>query len=42
MANKIYFYDEDYFKNINSEEKGYFLGFLYADGSITKKNRKQK
>jgi|AntAceMinimDraft_18_1070375.scaffolds.fasta_scaffold22457_2 hypothetical protein len=34
MANKIYFYDEDYFKNINSEEKGYFLGFLYADGYV--------
>lgn len=28
---------EDYFDNIDSEEKAYFLGFLYADGSNTGK-----
>jgi len=34
MANKIYYYDDDFFKNIDSEEKAYYLGFLYADGYI--------
>jgi hypothetical protein len=27
--------NENFFSDINSEEKAYFLGFLYADGSIT-------
>lgn len=25
----------DYFKNIDSEEKAYFLGFIFADGSVS-------
>jgi len=28
---------EDYFENINNEEKAYVLGFLYADGCNTRK-----
>jgi hypothetical protein len=28
-------YDESYFENIDSEDKAYFLGFIYADGCIT-------
>lgn len=27
--------DVDYFENINTEEKAYFLGLLYADGSLS-------
>lgn len=30
-----YFYNEDYFKTIDSANKAYWLGFLYADGCIT-------
>lgn len=29
-----YYYDEEYFKNINSPEKAYWLGFIAADGNI--------
>lgn len=32
-----YSYDEDYFSEINTSEKAYWLGFIYADGFITKK-----
>ena len=32
-----YKYNEDYFSNIDTEEKAYWLGFIYADGFITKK-----
>ncbi|EKY27011.1 hypothetical protein [Clostridium celatum] len=31
---KIYEYNEDYFKCIDSDEKAYWLGFICADGSI--------
>ena len=34
MANKIYFYDDNYFSTIDSEGKAYFLGLLYADGYV--------
>jgi hypothetical protein len=30
-------YNRDYFENINTEEKAYWLGFIAADGSITRK-----
>lgn len=35
-----YTYNHDFFENIDSEEKAYWLGFFYADGcvSINKKN----
>lgn len=29
-----YYVDENYFEEINTPEKAYWLGFLYADGSI--------
>ena len=29
-----YSLNEDYFENINSNNKAYILGFIYADGSI--------
>ena len=32
----------DFFEIIDSEEKAYWLGFIYADGSISNKKRKQK
>lgn len=32
-----YSYNEDYFSEVNTTEKAYWLGFIYADGFITKK-----
>ena len=29
--------NENYFEKIDSEEKAYFLGFIYADGSVSSK-----
>ena len=34
MASKKYFYDDNYFEKIDSEDKAYYLGFLYADGYV--------
>jgi len=34
--NRKYEHDEDFFKIIDTEEKAYWLGFLYADGYIIK------
>lgn len=34
MANKKYFYNDNFFEKIDSEEKAYFLGLLYADGYV--------
>lgn len=34
--NKIYDIDENYFENIDTEDKAYFLGFMYADGNVSK------
>lgn len=31
-----HFYNEDYFKVIDSEDKAYWLGFISADGSVSK------
>lgn len=33
--------DENFFENINTEEKAYWLGFLYADGSINERRTKE-
>jgi len=31
-------FNEDYFKKIDTEDKAYFLGFIVADGCVTKSN----
>ena len=31
---KLYFVDDTYFEKINSEDKAYFLGLMYADGNV--------
>lgn len=33
---KTFHFNENYFKKIDTEIKAYFLGFLYADGSVSK------
>lgn len=39
-TNKKYNFNKDYFENINTNEKAYWLGFLYADGCVyIKKNK---
>ena len=35
-GNRKYHIDEDYFKNVNTEDKAYWLGFLFADGCVLK------
>lgn len=35
FANKRYSFDETYFEAIDSREKAYWLGFLYADGYVS-------
>lgn len=34
--------NEDYFKLIDTEEKAYWLGFLYADGCVTQATKYSK
>lgn len=34
--------NQDFFDKIDSEEKAYWLGFIYADGNLSKKEIKQK
>ena len=33
---KLYNFDESFFEDIDNEEKAYILGFISADGSISK------
>lgn len=35
-GNKKHFFNEDYFENIDTQEKAYWLGFIYADGCVYK------
>lgn len=35
-SKKIYEYNENYFDTIDTPDKAYWLGFIYADGYITK------
>lgn len=37
-SHQIYSFNESYFKIIDSKEKAYWLGFIYADGYVTGKN----
>lgn len=37
-----YVYNEDYFETIDTEEKAYWLGFIYADGCIRENQGKEK
>ena len=41
-SSKKHSYDSNYFKKIDTEEKAYWLGILYADGSITEYFRNGK
>ena len=34
-----HFFDENYFENIDTEEKAYWLGFIAADGSVVKSSK---
>ena len=36
-----YKYDINYFEVIDTEEKAYWLGFIYADGCISNDNKQQ-
>lgn len=36
---KYLYYNKDYFEQIDSNEKAYWLGFIYADGCITTQDR---
>lgn len=40
LPNKKYNVNSKYFKNIDSEEKAYWLGFLYADGYVRMKENR--
>lgn len=33
---RLHFFNEDYFEEINTSDKAYWLGFLFADGSVTR------
>ncbi len=37
-AARKYYCDEDFFENIDTEEKAYWLGFMYADGYVSSYN----
>ena len=37
-GNRKYYFNNEYFDRIDTEEKAYWLGFLYADGYISSNN----
>lgn len=39
MSKQTYKCNKDYFQTINTEDKAYWLGFIYADGCVTKNHR---
>jgi len=39
VNSKQYSFNENYFENIDTEDKAYWLGFVYADGFITSKRK---
>lgn len=39
FGRRRYLINEDYFKEIDTPEKAYFLGFLYADGNVEKEEK---
>lgn len=41
QKHQLYSLNEHYFKNINSDDKAYFLGFICADGCIYRRNGHQ-
>lgn len=36
-VSRKYKFDENFFENIDTEEKAYWLGFIYADGAVFKR-----
>lgn len=40
--NRKYYFDEDYFETIDTEHKAYWLGFLMADGCVSKTSKCDK
>jgi hypothetical protein len=40
IKKRKYFFDENFFEKIDNEEKAYFLGFIFADGSVTNDDKK--
>lgn len=42
LSPQSYKFNEDYFKNIDTSNKAYFLGLIYADGSVYKNSCKIK
>ncbi|WP_252241538.1 hypothetical protein [Clostridium sp. ZBS18] len=41
-SSKTHSFDEDYFEKIDTEDKAYWLGFIYADGCICEQKRNNK
>ena len=37
-SKRKYSLNENYFQELDSKDKAYFLGFIYADGFITKRS----
>lgn len=40
LRNSKYHFNQDYFENIDTEHKAYWLGFMYADGYVNSKGNK--